>query len=37
MTGLLPLNVAHDLALTLVHFLWQGLLLAALLRTFGRA
>jgi TonB family protein len=34
MTGLLlPLNVAHDLALTLVHFLWQGLLLAALLHT----
>ena len=34
MTGLLfPLNVAHELGLTLVHFLWQGLLLAALLHT----
>jgi bla regulator protein BlaR1 len=34
MNGLLfPLNVAHDLGLTLVHFLWQGLLLAALLHT----
>lgn len=34
MTGLLfPLNIAHDLGLTLVHFLWQGLLLAALLHT----
>ena len=34
MTGLLlPLNVAHDLGLTLVHFVWQGFLLAALLYT----
>jgi TonB family protein len=36
MTNLLswmPLQAAHDLGWTLVHFLWQGLLLAALLNT----
>lgn len=30
---LLPLETVHDLGWTLVHFLWQGLFLAALLHT----